>query len=141
MLQIYFKTDHQRNIILLQIETRWITFCTEMRKDWEYPYTQLHAVWPDWAIYWIFGKFLKSLATINLSKSPTFLFILCKGVKVYHFSSEILGNFYRYLAIFFCSHCCWNKALWSVVVSRVLLVLTNYRALFQCSITPLRWNC
>ena len=29
-------------------------------------------VWPDWAIYWTFGNFLKPLATINLPKSPTF---------------------------------------------------------------------
>ena len=31
-----------------------------------------HAVWPDWAIFWTLGKFLKPLATINLPKSPTF---------------------------------------------------------------------
>ena len=29
-------------------------------------------VWPDWAIYWTLGIFLKPLATINLAKSPTF---------------------------------------------------------------------
>ena len=32
----------------------------------------LRPVWPDWAIYWTLGNFLKSLATINLSKSSTF---------------------------------------------------------------------
>ena len=37
-----------------------------------------------------FGKFLKPLATINLPKSPTFLSKFCKGVKIYHFSSEII---------------------------------------------------
>ena len=31
------------------------------------------SVWPDWVIYWTLGNFLKPLATINLSKSPTFL--------------------------------------------------------------------
>ena len=36
-----------------------------------------------------FGTFLKPLATINLSKSPTFLGNFCEGVKIYHFSSEI----------------------------------------------------
>ena len=30
-------------------------------------------VWPDWAIYWTLGHFLKPLATINLPKSLTFL--------------------------------------------------------------------
>ena len=59
------------------------------------------AVWPDWAIYWTLGNFLKPLAKINLPKSPTFLGNFCKGVKIFHFSSKIiLGNFYRHLAIF-----------------------------------------
>ena len=31
-----------------------------------------HPVWPDWAIYWTLGNFLKPLATINLPKFPTF---------------------------------------------------------------------
>ena len=39
-------------------------------------------VCPDWAIYWTLGNFLKPLATINLSKSPTFLSNFCKGVKI-----------------------------------------------------------
>ena len=47
-------------------------------------------VWPNWAIYGTLGNFLKPLATINLSKSPTFLGIFCKGVKIDHFSSEII---------------------------------------------------
>ena len=47
------------------------------------------------------GTFLKPLATINLAKSATFLGNFCIGVKIYHFSSEIiLGDFYRHLAIF-----------------------------------------
>ena len=37
-----------------------------------------------------FGQLLKPLATINVSKSPTFLGNFCKGVKIYHFSSEII---------------------------------------------------
>ena len=61
----------------------------------------LQAVWPDLAIYWTLGKFLKPLPAINLPKSPPFLGNFCKGVKIYYFSSEIiLGNFYRHLAIF-----------------------------------------
>ena len=36
------------------------------------------------------GNFLKPLATINLSKSPTFWGIFYKGVKIHHFSSEII---------------------------------------------------
>ena len=45
--------------------------------------------------------FLKSLATITLPKSCTFLGNFCKCAKIYHFFSEIiLGNFYRHLAIF-----------------------------------------
>ena len=44
-------------------------------------------VWPDWAIYWTLGNFLKPLAVINF---------LVKS---------FLGDFYSHLAIFFWSHC------------------------------------
>ena len=47
-------------------------------------------VWPDWAIYWTLGNFVKPLSTINLSKSLTFLGNFCKGVIIFHFSSEII---------------------------------------------------
>ena len=47
-------------------------------------------VWPDLAIYWTLGNFLKPLATIDLPKSPTSLGKFCKGVKIYNFSSEII---------------------------------------------------
>ena len=49
-----------------------------------------HAVWPDWVIYWTLGNFLKPFATINLPKSPTFLNNFWKGVKIYHFCSQII---------------------------------------------------
>ena len=38
----------------------------------------------------LWANFLKPCATINLPKSPTFFGIFCKGVKIYHFSSEII---------------------------------------------------
>ena len=55
-----------------------------------------------------FGTLLKHLATIILPKYPTFLGNFCKGVKMSHFSSEIifgqllwtLGNFYGHWATF-----------------------------------------
>ena len=47
-------------------------------------------MWPNWAIYWTLWNFSKPLATINLPKSPTFLDNFWKGVKNYHFSSEII---------------------------------------------------
>ena len=66
----------------------------------------LDTVWPDWAIYWTLGKFLKPLAPINLPKSPTFLGIFGKGGKIYRFSSVIIfGQLFRHLAIFFWSPC------------------------------------
>ena len=62
-------------------------------------------MWPDWAIYWTLGNFLRPLAAINLPKSSTFLGNFCKGVKIIHFTCEIiLGNFYSHLAIFIWSH-------------------------------------
>ena len=51
---------------------------------------QIWAVWPDWAIYWTSGNFLKHLATINLPNSLTFLGNFCKGFKINPFSSEII---------------------------------------------------
>ena len=35
-----------------------------------------------------FGQLFKALATINLPQSPPFLGNFCKGVKIFHFSSE-----------------------------------------------------
>ena len=37
-----------------------------------------------------FGQLLKPLATINLSKSSTFLGNFCKCLKIYHFYIEII---------------------------------------------------
>ena len=47
-------------------------------------------MWLDWAIYWTLGHFLKRLTTINFPKSPTFLGNILKGVKINHYSSEII---------------------------------------------------
>ena len=64
------------------------------------------AVWPDLAIYWTLGKFLKSLAPIYFPEAPTFLGNFCNGVKIFQVKS-FLGNFYRHLAIFIWSHWAW----------------------------------
>ena len=37
-----------------------------------------------------FGHFLKPLVTINLPKSPALVGNFCNGVKIYHFSREII---------------------------------------------------
>ena len=37
-----------------------------------------------------FEQLLKPLAEINLPKYPTFLGKFCKGVKIFHFSNEII---------------------------------------------------
>ena len=52
-----------------------------------------------------FGQLFQALATISLPKSLTFLGNFCKGVKIYHFSSEIIfGQLLQTLAIFIWSH-------------------------------------
>ena len=48
------------------------------------------SVWPDWAIYWTLGNFLKNLATINSPTPPPFLGNFCKGVQICHICSEII---------------------------------------------------
>ena len=53
-------------------------------------YLETFAVCPDWVIYLTLGKFLKPLATINWAKSRTFLGNFCKGVKICHFSNDII---------------------------------------------------
>ena len=50
-------------------------------------YPAAQPVWPDLAIYWTLGNFLK---TFNLPKSSTFLSNFCIGDKIYHCSSEII---------------------------------------------------
>ena len=71
-------------------------------------------VWPDWAIYWTLGNFLKPLATINLPKSPIFLgiFFVKMSKSISFVVKSIWGNFYRHLAIFFWSH--WRQTLFWV---------------------------
>ena len=49
-----------------------------------------------------FGQLFKAFATINFTKSPTFLGNFCKGVKIYHFSSEnIFGTLLKTFGNFF----------------------------------------
>ena len=36
------------------------------------------------------GPLFKDFSTINYPKSPTFVGNFCRGVKIYHFSSEII---------------------------------------------------
>ena len=49
-----------------------------------------------------FGQLLKPLVTINLPKFPTFLVNFCKGVKIFHFSSEIIfGQLLYTFGVFF----------------------------------------
>ena len=65
----------------------------------------LLAVWPDLAIYWTLGNFLKPLATIKLPQYPPFLGNFCKAVKIIHFSSEtIFGQLFIYIWRFLSGH-------------------------------------
>ena len=73
-------------------------------------------MWPGWAIFFTLGSFLKPVATINLPKFLTFLGNFCKGVKIYHFSGEILfGQLLKTFGDFFWSH-------WSYVSMKVIKV-------------------
>ena len=98
---------------LLSLNRKWWGQNTESwgtYKEYTAPLTYLWAVWPDLAIYWTSGNFLKPLATINLPKSPPFLGNFCKVSKSFIFLVKpFLGYFYRHLAIFNWSH--WAGAL------------------------------
>ena len=70
--------------------TDWLTATTSKATIWLVKTCTESSAWPDWEIYWTLGNFLKPLATINLSISPTFLGNFCKGLRIYHCSSEII---------------------------------------------------
>ena len=53
-------------------------------------FRQIYPVWPDCVIYCTLGNFSKHVATINLPKLPSLLSNFCKGIKIFHFSSEII---------------------------------------------------
>ena len=55
-------------------------------------------VWPDWAIYWTLGNFLKPLATLNLPNSYAIFVKVLKSI--IFLVKSFLGNFYRHLEIF-----------------------------------------
>ena len=94
------------------------------------------AVWPDWAIYWTLGEFLNTLATINLSKSPTFLGNFCKHVEIFHFTREIIfGQLLQTFGDFYWSHCCGATDL-SLSSSVYAISLWLSLCLILCSRVP-----
>ena len=81
---------------IFKIAQKVLKYVGNLNTDsWSPSFTSLDStasvpVWPDLAIFWTLGNFLKPLATINLPKSPTFLGKFCKCVKIFHFSCEII---------------------------------------------------
>ena len=69
-------------------------------------------VWPDWAIYWTLANFSKSMATISLLKSPTFLGNFCKDVKILHFSSKHFWATFIDIWQFFLVTACDGQPSW-----------------------------
>ena len=86
-IDLLFLYDFKK-VQLIQFIPRYCVSSTE--KEAHLP-TYL-AVWPDWAIYWTLGNFLKPLATINLHQSPPFLGNFYKGIKIIHISSETISG-------------------------------------------------
>ena len=82
-------------------------------------------MWPDLAIYWTFGNFLKPLAKINLPKCPKFLGNFVKALKCIIFLvKSFLGNFYRLLAIF-SGHTEYGTSCFLCLESAALLMLNE----------------
>ena len=71
---LYSKELHELEVPILVLFMRW----------------ELWAVWPDWSIYCTSCKFSEPLAAIIMPKLFTFLGNFCKGVKIFHFASEII---------------------------------------------------
>ena len=67
-------------------------------------------VWPDWAIYWTLGNFSKPVEQLfcpNLSHSQANFVKVSKSI--IFLVKSFLGNFYRHLATFYCSH--WTQTM------------------------------
>ena len=95
------------------------------------------SVWPDWAIYWTLGNFLKPLATVELSQSHTFLDNFCKYVKIYHFSSEIIfGQFLYTFGDFFSGHTDSRSLVWWSLEFRTLCIVSG-----KITSSDKSWNC
>ena len=98
--------------------------------------SDIWSVWPDWAICWTLGNFLKSLATNNLPKSSTLLGYFCKVVKIYHFSIEIIfrqllwtfGDFSGHTVIWFTRYIRKTNVLHCLALIRSVTVFE----LFSC---------
>ena len=59
---------------------------------------------------WTLGNFLKTLAAINLPKSHIFLGKFCRGVKIFHFSREIIfGQLFMDIWQFSSGHTGWKS--------------------------------
>ena len=108
-------------------------------------------VWPDWAIYWTLGNFLKPLATINLHQSLPFLGNFCKGIKIIHFSSETIsgqllwtfGNFYL-VTLIGMRNLNRPKNHWSICPSPVALKKYSWAAVWPylaiyCTLDNFSW--
>ena len=95
-------------LILAQSNAKYFVTLCVLNRSWKHRYP----VWPDWAIYWSLGNFLKPLAAINLPKSHTFLGIFCKSVKIYFISSEVIfGQLLYTFGNFFSGHTVGIKAI------------------------------
>ena len=77
-------------ILLLYTIPFFVALSQNLVKEFFFWGGELRPVWSEWARYGTLGQSLKPLAKINLPKSPTFLGNVCKGVKTYHCSSEII---------------------------------------------------
>ena len=106
------------SVVVLGTDLAWV---------WNFSFKKIitWSVWPDLAIFWTLGNFLKRLATINLLKSPTFLGNFCKGIKIYLLLvKSFFGNFYRHLAIF-SGHTAHNRRPDLVRLSLIKMLYTH----------------
>ena len=66
-----------------------------------------------------FGPLFKALGNNSFAKSPTFLGNFCKGVRIYHFSSEIIfGQPLKTFGNLF-GHTGYDHLLWPISAARL----------------------
>ena len=104
-----------------------------------------------------FRRVLKAFGNINLPKSPTFLGNFCKGVIIFHFSSEIIfGQLLQTFGDFFlvtllpsenysrrscCKQCNNCAALVLVTPVKAMRVKVLYPLLMNNSLVKSSWTC
>ena len=137
----FIETEGMRLELIQRISMTWGKNAETFSRPNQLFCTDWLPVWPDWAIYWTLGNFLKRLATINLPKPPAFLGIFCKSVKIYLCSSVInFGQLLQTFGNFFLVTLQWLPILRNRTWTRIVVFYFNPSTVNFCFTIALLWK-